>query len=122
MYHESIHDAGEFYRLVYLIFVVSYFCTNKWKTQKSIINVYSNVLIRSWSGFNDELAWGALWLAKATGKKEYLKKAKGFYDEFNLGKYADQFGWDDKKPGVMVKLYILFHHVIIIRIFNDQIE
>ncbi|TOF81066.1 glycosyl hydrolase family 9, partial [Vibrio parahaemolyticus] len=31
----------------------------------------------SWSGYGDELAWAALWLARATGDDTYLDRAKG---------------------------------------------
>lgn len=33
----------------------------------------------SWSGFGDELASGAAWLAKATGEKSYLSKAENYF-------------------------------------------
>ena len=32
----------------------------------------------SWSGFYDELAWGAIWLYRATGETAYLDKAESF--------------------------------------------
>ena len=59
-------------------------------------------MLRSWSGYGDELAWAALWLYKATKDSSYLDKAKNLYNEFNLGSWADQFAWDNKKPGVFV--------------------
>ncbi|XP_045104527.1 endoglucanase E-4-like isoform X2 [Portunus trituberculatus] len=54
---------------------------------------------RSWSGYGDELLWGALWLYRATGDEAYLTKAQEAWDEFSLGEKAEQFSWDDKKPG-----------------------
>lgn len=33
---------------------------------------------RSWSGYIDELAWGAAWLHRATGEAAYLAKAESF--------------------------------------------
>ena len=34
---------------------------------------------RSYSGYNDELVWGALWLYRATGDQSYLDKAEQYY-------------------------------------------
>ncbi|HYX32556.1 MAG TPA: glycoside hydrolase family 9 protein [Oligoflexus sp.] len=56
---------------------------------------------RSWSGYQDELVWGGLWLYQATGEASYLKKAETAYVEI---KEADGSGkpftwtmsWDDK--------------------------
>ncbi|KAG7165868.1 Endoglucanase E-4-like 18, partial [Homarus americanus] len=53
----------------------------------------------SWSGYGDELLWGALWLYRATGDDTYLTKAQEAWDEFNLAEDALQFSWDDKKAG-----------------------
>ena len=58
----------------------------------------------SWNGFNDELAWGAAWLAKATGEQEYLDLAESMYDEFGLDGTPTQFSWDDKTAGLQVLL------------------
>ncbi|WP_238441974.1 glycoside hydrolase family 9 protein [Streptomyces pratensis] len=33
-----------------------------------------------WSGYQDELVWGAIWLHKATGDASYLAKAETYYD------------------------------------------
>ena len=55
---------------------------------------------RSWSGYNDELVWAAIWLYKATMESKYLEKAKSLYDQFNLGNSKDVFSWDNKKTGV----------------------
>ncbi|XP_045614940.1 LOW QUALITY PROTEIN: uncharacterized protein [Procambarus clarkii] len=68
--------------------------------------VYSNSITdaaafyRSWSGYGDELCWGALWLYRATGDDTYLTKARAAWEEFDLGTDAVQFSWDDKKAGV----------------------
>ncbi len=59
---------------------------------------------RSWSGYGDELLWGALWLYRATEDKSYLTKAQAAWDEFDLGEGAEQFSWDDKKAGAYVSL------------------
>ncbi len=59
----------------------------------------------SWSGYNDELVWGALWLYRATGDAAYLAKAEAYYA--NLGtqgqstdkSYKWTIAWDDKSYG-----------------------
>jgi hypothetical protein len=64
----------------------------------------------SWSGYNDELVWGAIWLYRATGEASYLSKAESYYA--NLGtepqstihSYKWTHAWDDKSYGVYVLL------------------
>ena len=48
---------------------------------------------RSWSGYEDELGWGAAWLFRATKKPAYLTKAKSILDEMDP---PNQFSWDNK--------------------------
>ncbi|MEA5464964.1 glycoside hydrolase family 9 protein [Leptothoe sp. PORK10 BA2] len=55
----------------------------------------------SWSGYTDELAWGAAWLYKATGEQSYLAQAQANYQ--NLGIDWTQ-SWDDKSYGTGVLL------------------
>ncbi|MDJ0732670.1 MAG: glycoside hydrolase family 9 protein [Nostocaceae cyanobacterium] len=55
----------------------------------------------SWSGYNDELAWGATWLYKATGDQSYLTKAQNYYQGVGQG---ETHSWDDKDPGIAVLL------------------
>ncbi|KAG0727200.1 Endoglucanase E-4 [Chionoecetes opilio] len=55
---------------------------------------------RDWSGYGDELVWGALWLYRATGEEEYLGKAQKAWDEFGMGYEIGGFGWDDKSAAV----------------------
>jgi endoglucanase len=65
---------------------------------------------QSWSGYNDELVWGALWLYRATGTASYLTKAQSYYA--NLGtepqttihSYKWTQDWDDKTYGSYVLL------------------
>jgi endoglucanase len=60
---------------------------------------------KSWSGYWDELVWGAIWLYKATGEPAYLTKATAYYA--NLGKmsqsttpkYNYTMSWDDNTFG-----------------------
>ena len=61
---------------------------------------YYKLHFRSWSGYNDELVWGAAWLYKATGNKAYLNKAKKYYNDFGLAGNIEKFSWDEKSTGV----------------------
>lgn len=60
---------------------------------------------KSWSGYQDELVWGAIWLYKATGNNSYLTKATDYYESMNLEPYTSVrsykwgFAWDDKSYG-----------------------
>ncbi len=59
----------------------------------------------SYSGYNDELAWGAVWLYKATGEKAYLDKAETIYTQNLLNKTLTWTqSWDDKTYGAGVLL------------------
>ncbi|XP_039126047.1 endoglucanase 3-like [Dioscorea cayenensis subsp. rotundata] len=66
----------------------------------------------SYSGFEDELLWGAAWLYKATQNSSYLDFAKSL-DVNN--KDSDTFSWDDKIPGARVLLardYLVEKHEV----------
>jgi hypothetical protein len=59
----------------------------------------------SFSGYQDELAWAAAWLAKATGEKRFLAKAeKIFKDELLKTSWNGTQSWDDKKYGTAILL------------------
>jgi endoglucanase len=59
----------------------------------------------SFSGWQDELAWAAAWLAKATGDKTYLAKAeKIFREELAKTSWHGTQSWDDKKYGTAILL------------------
>jgi chitodextrinase len=68
---------------------------------------------RSWSGFNDELVWGAIWLHRATGDAGYLAKAEQYYDNLSnenqtdIKSYRWTHDWDDKAYGSYVLLAML---------------
>ncbi|MCG8701487.1 MAG: glycoside hydrolase family 9 protein [Bacteroidales bacterium] len=76
--------------------------------------VYSDVVgdvsnfYRSWSGYRDELAWGAIWLYLATEDNAFLNKAKTFYKDLNneqftsFKSYGWTLAWDDKGYGCYV--------------------
>jgi endoglucanase len=60
---------------------------------------------KSYSGYQDELAWAAAWLAKATGDKAYLAKAeKIFSAELTKTNWHGTQSWDDKKYGTAILL------------------
>ncbi len=67
----------------------------------------------SWSGYQDELVWGAIWLYRATGDSTYLDKAKSEYAFLNtenqstLKSYKWGQAWDDKSYGSYVLLAAL---------------
>lgn len=62
----------------------------------------------SWSGYMDELTWGAIWLYKATGDSAYLTKARTYYAQMpkvsqtTTPEYAWTLNWDDKSYGAYV--------------------
>ena len=58
----------------------------------------------SWSGYQDELIWGAAWLAKASGKSADRTKAEALYTSFN-GAAREDYSWDNKKMGAQIVLY-----------------
>jgi endoglucanase len=68
----------------------------------------------SWSGFYDELAWGAAWLHRATGEAAYLAKAESFVNTSSTGfgtegqsgfmPYKWTHDWDSKHYGTYILL------------------
>ncbi|WP_328617762.1 glycoside hydrolase family 9 protein [Amycolatopsis sp. NBC_00355] len=65
---------------------------------------------KSWSGYQDELTWGAIWLYKATGDSAYLTKARTEYEKLSTEpqtttrSYRWTLAWDDKSYGAYVLL------------------
>ena len=65
---------------------------------------------QSFSGFQDELVWGAAWLHRATGESAYLTKAETEYDRLpteqgtGFRPYKWTIGWDDKSFGTYILL------------------
>jgi len=59
----------------------------------------------SYSGYNDELVWGAAWLYRATNDPAYLAKAESYYDQYYKN-YTLHWthSWDDKTYGATVLL------------------
>lgn len=64
----------------------------------------------SWSGYWDELVWGAIWLYRATGDSSYLAKAESYYPQLakmnqtTTPEYNWTLAWDDKTYGDYVLL------------------
>jgi len=64
----------------------------------------------SWSGYNDELVWGAAWLYRATNDPAYLAKAEAAYanlsnePQTSIKSYKWTLAWDDKAYGSYVLL------------------
>lgn len=59
---------------------------------------------KSWSGFNDELLWSALWLHQATGEDSFLQYVCNYAADLGGTGFAmDQFSWDNKYVGVQLK-------------------
>jgi endoglucanase len=67
----------------------------------------------SWSGYNDELVWGAIWLYMATNDETYLTKAETEYanlsteSQTTTKSYKWTIAWDDKSYGCYVLLATL---------------
>ncbi|MFV2104107.1 glycoside hydrolase family 9 protein [Micromonospora sp. LOL_024] len=65
---------------------------------------------RSWSGYQDELVWAAIWLHRATGDAAYLAKAESEYDRLGTEpqtttrSYKWTVAWDNKQFGAYVLL------------------
>lgn len=63
----------------------------------------------SWSGYADELSWGAVWLYLATNDQQYLNKAIAASDQWGTnqaGNWGYQWtqSWDDKHYGAQLLL------------------
>jgi endoglucanase len=62
----------------------------------------------SWSGYNDELVWGAIWLYRATSEQSFLDKATSYYanlsnqQQTTVKSYKWTQAWDDKSYGSYV--------------------
>lgn len=63
----------------------------------------------SWSGYMDELLWGALWLYKATDNEDYLNYVIKKADNFGgIGWSISEFSWDVKYAGIQIIASKLF--------------
>ena len=71
--------------------------------------VPATAFYNSYSGYKDELAWGAMWLYKVTGEEKYHDKYKVIADAEYLPHDMKKFtgctgpiSWDDKRPGAYI--------------------
>nr|XP_045600598.1 uncharacterized protein LOC123759530 [Procambarus clarkii] len=77
----------------------------------------------SWSGYEDELIWAALWLAKATEEQTYITHAAELYYEFAFQySAARQFSWDDKKAGVYALYWQLDDYDVALNQLNTYLD
>ncbi|MDE6728514.1 MAG: glycoside hydrolase family 9 protein [Oscillospiraceae bacterium] len=60
----------------------------------------ANGFYNSWSGWNDELAWAAVWLNLATGDGAWLDKAKSYASQCEIDPHWT-LCWDDKGLGAL---------------------
>lgn len=60
----------------------------------------ANGFYNSWSGWNDELAWAAVWLNIATGDGSWLDKAKSYVSQCKIDPHWT-LCWDDKGLGAL---------------------
>ncbi|NPA27836.1 MAG: hypothetical protein GXN91_02130, partial [Epsilonproteobacteria bacterium] len=82
-------------------------------------NGYSaaNGYYTSFSGYNDELAWGAIWLYLATGDNSYLEKAK-----YYVAKAADALRWTQSWDNVSNGVKLLLAKITQEQSYKDAIE
>jgi chitodextrinase len=78
----------------------------------------------SFSGFNDELVWGAIWLFRATGESSFLAKAQSAYASLStqpqstIKSYKWTHAWDDKSYGC----YVLLAKLTGLQQYNDDAQ
>ncbi|KAL8207926.1 hypothetical protein R6Q57_007338 [Mikania cordata] len=58
----------------------------------------------SYSGYEDELLWGAAWLHKATRSPKYLNYIQTNGQSLGGGETDNTFGWDNKHAGARILL------------------
>ncbi|PIN07228.1 Cellulase [Handroanthus impetiginosus] len=58
----------------------------------------------SYSGYHDELLWGASWLHRASGDSSYLSYIQSNGHTLGADEDAYSFSWDDKRAGTKVLL------------------
>ncbi|KAF4364432.1 hypothetical protein F8388_007009 [Cannabis sativa] len=58
----------------------------------------------SFSGYEDELLWGAAWLHRATKNPFYLKYIQANGQTLGAADYDNTFGWDNKHVGARILL------------------
>src|SRR5690625_3145304 len=94
-------------------------------------NDYSNCITDAQSFYNstygvywDEMAWGAVWLWRATGDNHYLDRALHYYDLMGFENqtqtpvYTWSLSWNDKAYGV----YVLLAELVGDQRFHDDAQ
>lgn len=84
--------------------------THRGKYSDSITNAVA--FYNSWTGYQDELTWGAIWLYRATGLASWLSKAKSEYallpgNGAGGRDYTWTLSWDNKAYGCYVLMALL---------------
>ncbi|MCO5564930.1 hypothetical protein L7F22_018600 [Adiantum nelumboides] len=72
-------------------------------------NAFSNAVCPyycSYSGYEDELLWGAAWMYKATREQEYMEFVVN--NRQQIAERSPPFSWDDKHAGIHVLLSEIF--------------
>ncbi|CAL4181265.1 unnamed protein product, partial [Meganyctiphanes norvegica] len=87
---ECLKSAKELYKFA-----------NKYRGKYSDAITDAAIYYKSWGGYNDELAWAAAWLYRATNETKYLTQAESHYKKLVT---PNEFSWDDKTAGVQVLL------------------
>jgi len=60
----------------------------------------------SWSGFKDELAWGAAWIAKATGDQADVDRAESIWAEMGGdNEMPNEVSWDNKWASTFLLMF-----------------
>ncbi|MCF6768292.1 glycoside hydrolase family 9 protein [Thiotrichales bacterium 19S11-10] len=58
----------------------------------------------SWSGYQDELVWGSIWLYLATNNQSYLTNAEQLFEPLKYNSFRWTYSWDDTSYGALVLL------------------
>lgn len=83
---------------------------DKYRGKYSDAITNAKAFYNSWSGYEDELVWGAIWLHLATGEAAYLSKAEAAYaslgtePQSTTRSYKWTHAWDNKAFGSYVLL------------------
>ena len=62
---------------------------------------------KSWSGYDDDIAWASVWMYKATNEDVFKQASIEWYSKvFDSSGWT--LGWDDKSYGVKILMHALF--------------
>jgi len=77
----------------------------------------ANNFYTSFSGYNDELSWGAIWLYLATGDNTYLDKAKTY-----VAKASDSIYWTQNWDNVSNGTNLLLAQITNEQTYKDKVD